>query len=67
VTKKDMGFPTIPSVPLSAPTGLIDPVLQYDFGPDFDDSDASGVQTVVPPKIRATRMRSSRRPPRATF
>jgi hypothetical protein len=51
-TKKDMGFPTIPGVPLSAPTGLINPVLQYDFGPDFDYSDASGVQTVVPPKIK---------------
>ena len=51
-TKKDMGFPTIPGVPPSAPTGLINPVLQYDFGPDFDYSDASGVQTVVPPKIK---------------
>src|SRR6185369_7935728 len=60
-TKKDMGFPTIPGVPTSAPTGLINPVLQYDFGPDFDDSDATGIQTVVPPKIKKViRMRVPR-------
>ena len=27
-----MGFPTIPGIPESAPTGLINPVLDYDFG-----------------------------------
>ncbi|MPZ87566.1 MAG: hypothetical protein GEU81_05715 [Nitriliruptorales bacterium] len=51
-TKEAMGFPTIPGVPESAPTGLINPVLDYDFGPEFDYSDASGVQTVVPPTIK---------------
>ena len=51
-TKKAMGFPTIPGVPSSAPTGLINPVIDYDFGPDFDYSDASGVQTVMPPKVK---------------
>ena len=51
-TKKDMGFPTIPGVPATAPTGLINPVLQYDFGSEFDDSDAVGVPTIMPPKIK---------------
>jgi len=51
-TKEAMGFPTIPGVPATAPTGLISPVLDYDFGPDFDYSDASGVQTVIPPRIK---------------
>ncbi len=51
-TKKAMGFPTIPGVPAWAPTGLINPVLDYDFGPEFDYSDASGVQTVVPPIVK---------------
>jgi hypothetical protein len=47
-----MGFPTIPGVPESAPTGLINPVLDYDFGSEFDRTDATGVQTVMPPKIK---------------
>jgi hypothetical protein len=51
-TKEAMGFPTIPGVPAWAPTGLINPVLDYDFGPDFNYSDASGVQTVMPPNIK---------------
>ena len=50
--KEDMGFPTIPGVPDWAPTGLINPVLDYDFGPMFDPSDAKGIQTIVPPKIK---------------
>ncbi|MBI4185343.1 MAG: hypothetical protein HY521_15225 [Proteobacteria bacterium] len=51
-TKEAMGFPTIPGVPAWAPTGLINPVLDYDFGPEFDYTDASGVQTVVPPIVK---------------
>jgi Alpha/beta hydrolase domain len=51
-TKEDMGFPTIPGVPLSAPTSLINPVIEYDFGSRFDYSDASGIQTVMPPKVK---------------
>ncbi|TMI04229.1 MAG: hypothetical protein E6H40_19425, partial [Betaproteobacteria bacterium] len=35
-----------------APTGLINPVLDYDFGPEFDYSDASGVQSIVPPRVK---------------
>jgi hypothetical protein len=51
-TKGQMGFPTIPGLPPSSPTGLINPVLDYDFGDEFDYSDGSGVQTVMPPVIK---------------
>jgi hypothetical protein len=51
-TKAAMGFPAIPGVPPTAPTGLINPVLDYDFGPRFDYFDAAGIQTVVPPMVK---------------
>jgi len=51
-TKEAMGFPTIPGLPATAPTGLISPVLDYDFGPEFDYSDATGIQTVMPPNVK---------------
>ena len=51
-TKEAMGFPTIPGVPARAPTGLINPLFDYDFGPAFDRTDGSGVPTIVPPLIR---------------
>lgn len=51
-TKEAMGFPTIPGLPATAPTGLINPVLDYDFGPEFDYTDATGVQTIVPPIVK---------------
>ena len=51
-TKQAMGFPTIPGIPASAPTGLINPVLDYDWGPEFDPSDATGVPTNMPPPIK---------------
>ena len=31
-----MGFPALPGLPAHAPTGLINPGLDYDFGPDFN-------------------------------
>jgi hypothetical protein len=31
---------------------LINPVLDYDFGDDFDYSDGSGIQSIQPPKIK---------------
>ena len=46
-----MGFPTIPGVPVTAPTGLINPVLDYDFGSRFNYSDASGIVDNVPPTV----------------
>jgi hypothetical protein len=51
-TKQAMGFPSIPSVPPSAPTGLLNPVLDYDWGPGFNYVDGSGVPSKVPPAIR---------------
>ena len=58
--KAAMGFPTIPAAAVPAPgwrptapeAGFINPVLDYDWGPDFDPSDASGVPTNVPPPIK---------------
>jgi len=58
-TKAALGFPTIPLA--AAPTGwrttvpepgFINPVLDYDWGPAFDPSDATGVPTHMPPPIR---------------
>ena len=51
-TKEAMGFPTIPGVPATAPTGLINPLLDYDWGPDFNYLDGSGVPSKVPPTIK---------------
>ena len=41
-TKAAMGFPTIPGVLPGAPTGMINPMLDYDWGPDFNYIDGSG-------------------------
>jgi hypothetical protein len=51
-TKEAMGFPTIPGVPPTAPTGLINQVLDYDWGPGFNYVDGSGVSTNVPPAVK---------------
>ncbi len=51
-TKEAMGFPSIPGVPASAPTGLMTPLLDYDWGPDFRADDGAGVPTKVPPAIK---------------
>jgi len=57
-----MGFPAIPVAAAAAispgwrttlpEAGFINPVLDYDWGPDFNPSDASGVPTNVPPPIK---------------
>lgn len=60
-TKEALGFPTIPGVPAGAPTGLINPMLDYDWGPDFNYVDGSGVPSKVPPTVkRAIRMKAPR-------
>ena len=60
-TKEAMGFPTIPGVPATAPTGLINPVLDYDWGPTFNYLDGSGVPSKMPPTIkRAIKMKVPR-------
>jgi hypothetical protein len=51
-TKEAMGFPSIPGLPEWAPTGLINPLLDYDWGPNFNYSDGSGVPSSGPPQIR---------------
>ncbi|MGZ5573352.1 MAG: alpha/beta hydrolase domain-containing protein, partial [Usitatibacter sp.] len=58
-TKAAMGFPTIPLAAAPAgwrttvpEEGFINPVLDYDWGPQFDPSDATGVPTNVPPPIK---------------
>ena len=49
-TRAAMGFPAIPGVPL--PDGILNPLYQYDFGPEFRYQDVSGVITIQPPPIR---------------
>src|SRR5262249_54378861 len=50
--KAAMGFPTIPVAAVTAgwrttlpEPGFINPVLDYDWGPQFDPSDATGIPT----------------------
>lgn len=51
--KAAMGFPTLPGLRATAPeASLINPFLDYDWGPQFDYNDASGVPTVIPPRIK---------------
>jgi hypothetical protein len=58
-TKDAIGFPTIPGVPSTAPTGLINRVLDYDWGAGFNYLDGSGVVANVPPAIKqAIRMKA---------
>lgn len=51
-TAEAMGFPAIPGVP--KPDGVINPVLDYDFGPEFRYADLSGAITQAPPIIRGS-------------
>jgi len=54
-TMKAMGFPKgIPGIPESIfkPENFIFPVVDYDWGPEYDHSDANGVPTNAPPPIR---------------
>jgi hypothetical protein len=51
--KDAMGFPTIPGLRPTVPEpGFINPVLDYDWGPLFDYTDASGIPTRIPPRIK---------------
>jgi hypothetical protein len=60
-TSEAMGFPAIPGLPHGVPTGLINPVLDYDFGPEFNYVDGTGIQTIVPPRIKQVlRMKAPR-------
>jgi hypothetical protein len=53
-TKVAMGFPSnVPGIPDSIflAQNFIFPVFDYDWGPDYDHSEASGVPTNMPPPI----------------
>ena len=54
-TKAAMGFPSgVPGVPDSvfAPENFVFPVFDYDWGPDFDEFNATGDPTNIPPPIK---------------
>ena len=51
-TRAAMGFPSIPGVPGDAPTGMVNPMLHYDWGATFNHLDGSGVPSNVPPVVR---------------
>lgn len=51
--KAAMGFPTLPQLRPTIPEpDFIMPVLDYDWGPDFNYTDASGVPSNAPPPIK---------------
>ena len=51
--KAAMGFPTLPQLRPTIPEAdFIMPVLDYDWGPDFNYTDASGVPSNAPPPIK---------------
>jgi alpha/beta hydrolase family protein len=55
-TKAAMGFPSgVPGVPDSifAPENFVNPILDYDWGPDFDEFNATGTPTNEPPPIKS--------------
>jgi hypothetical protein len=49
-TSAATGWPNIPNAP--KPDGVVNPVLDYDYGPEFRYNDESGVITSVPPTIK---------------
>jgi alpha/beta hydrolase family protein len=49
-TSAAMGWPNIPNTP--KPDGVMNSVLDYDYGPQFRYNDGSGVYTNVPPPIK---------------
>jgi hypothetical protein len=53
---KDMGFPQgVPNIPDSIflPENFVFPIFDYDWGPQFDEFNATGVPTNEPPPIKA--------------
>ncbi len=49
-TSAAMGWPNIPNTP--KPDGVINSVLDYDYGPAYRYNDSSGVMTNVPPPVK---------------
>jgi hypothetical protein len=51
--KAAMGFPTLPGLRATVPEAdFIMPVLDYEWGPQFNYTDASGIPTNAPPPIK---------------
>jgi len=51
--KASLGFPTLPGLRTSVPeSDFIMPVLDYDWGPQFDAQDGSGIPSLAPPRIK---------------
>ena len=51
--KTAMGFPTLPGLRPTVPEpGFIMPVLDYDWGPQFNYLDASGIPSNAPPPVK---------------
>jgi hypothetical protein len=51
-TTAGLGFPKVPGTP--SLDGLLNAVIDYDFGPDFNYNDESGLITKQPPGVRQT-------------
>src|SRR6185436_11500663 len=49
-TSAAMGWPDIPNAP--RPDGVVNAVLDYDYGSAYRYNDSSGVMTKVPPAIK---------------
>jgi Alpha/beta hydrolase domain len=49
-TQAATGFPQIPGFPFHE--GLINPLIDYDFGPQLDERDQTGIITIQPPRIK---------------
>jgi len=50
--KESLGFPTIPGLPQSAPSGFINPMIDYDYGEGFNYADGTGIVSKLPPAIK---------------
>jgi hypothetical protein len=51
--KAAIGFPTLPGLRPTVPEpDFINPVVDYDFGPQFNYVDGSGVPTLAPPRVK---------------
>ncbi|MBI2188928.1 MAG: hypothetical protein HYU37_17655 [Acidobacteria bacterium] len=46
------GFPAVPGVPAGAPASIVSPMLDYDWGPNFNYMEGSGVPTKMPPAVK---------------
>jgi len=51
--KAALGFPTLPGLRATVPEAdFIMPVLDYDWGPQFNARDGSGIASLAPPRIK---------------